>query len=405
MTRARVIAAVLAAALAAAFLASAGPAAAVHRPGAATPFTPLRGWGQNSEAELGNGTTQIASLPVKVKLPKGVTITQVRAGCRHAVALTSAGHVYYWGQFADGTTVIRKTPVRMKLPSGVKATAVRAGCSDILALTSTGRVYAQGYNSVGELGDGTHRNRHTPVRVKLPKGTKIKAISTGCSHALAITASGGVLAWGADDQGQLGNGTSTSADKDRPVHVKLPPGAKATIIAAGCSHSFALTSAGLYGWGLNNRGQLGDSTTTSRSTPERITFLIRGQPLGKLVSLFAGCYQTYALYAKGALLAWGYNEFGELGNGSTADSDQPVRVQLPAETQVKTISAGCDQGYALTRSGQVLAWGVNFEGELGNGTLTSASTPAAVKLPAGLTATGVFSGVAAQHAFALVRRS
>jgi len=143
MTRPRTVAAILPAALAAAVLTTAGtaaarpaathPAAAAHRVAAAV--APLRAWGANDNGQLGNGTLLTASRPVKVKLPKGVTITQVRAGCSDTVALTSTGRVYAWGQntkgqLGDGTTATRTVPVRVKLPAGIKATAVRAGCRD-----------------------------------------------------------------------------------------------------------------------------------------------------------------------------------------------------------------------------------------------------------------------------------
>jgi alpha-tubulin suppressor-like RCC1 family protein len=369
---------------------------------------PLRAWGENGNGQLGTGTLHSAKLPVKVSLPTGVTITQVRTGCTDTVALTSAGQVYAWGQnnkgqLGDGTTATRTTPVRVQLPAGVKATAVRAGCRDNLALTSKGRVYAWGNNANGELGDGTHHNRHKPVPVKLPTGATVKAISAGCDHALAITSSGGLLAWGYNGAGQVGDGTMKSRAK--PVHVKLPTGATTTIVAAGCSHSIALTSAGLFGWGLNTNGQLGNGTMQSSDAPVPIIILRRGPPLGSVVALFAGCYHTLMLFSKGAVLAWGYNGDGQLGNGMTADSDKPVGVQVPTGDTVKSISAGCFDSYALTTTGQVLAWGLGTHGGLGTGNLGNSDVPVPVALPSGLAATAVFAGAPGQHAFALVKES
>lgn len=411
MSRRLAAATVAAAVIAAAFAAADGPAlaspAATHRPAAATAVAPLRSWGSNVDGELGRGSLDGASVPVKVKLPKGVTIKQVRAGCADAVALSSAGHVYAWGangsgQLGDGTTKRRLKPVQVKLPSDVKVTAVRAGCQDNLALTSAGRVYAWGANGTGELGDGTQRDRHRPVLVKLPKDTRIKAISAGCDHGLAITASGRLLAWGSNSSGDLGDGNLTS--KDVPVRVKLPAGATASFAAAGCYHSIAMTSAGLYAWGRNTEGQLGDGSQVSTSVPEQILILRRGPPIGKLVSLFAGCFDTLALFAKGAVLAWGFNGFGQLGDGTTTNRLKPVGVMLPTGAKVKAIGSGCDTSYALTARGKVLSWGRNVEGELGIGSFTGADLPVPVHLPAGLAATAVFSGEAAEFAFALVRR-
>src|SRR5262249_4694520 len=160
-------------------------------------------WGLDTSGQLGNGLKETAAtLPVKVKVPKGVTITQVRTGCNDSVAVSSAGQVYAWGsnkrgQLGDGTTISRTAAVRVKLPAGVKVSAVRAGCLSNLALTTKGRVYAWGSNAEGQLGDGTHHSRNRPVLVKLPRGTTVKAISSGCAFGLATTEAGHVLAWGA----------------------------------------------------------------------------------------------------------------------------------------------------------------------------------------------------------------
>jgi len=383
-------------------------AATNHAAAAPGGVAPLRAWGLGNFGQLGNGTlTSAAAIPVRVRLPRGVTVRQVRAGCFHSVALASTGRVYAWGdnsvgQLGDGTSVPRNTPVQVKLPAGVKVTAVRAGCRDSLALTSTGRVYAWGGNFFGQLGDGTHLDRHRPVLVRLPGSTRIKAISSGCYHGMALTAAGHVLAWGYNDYGQLGNGSTTSSDV--PVQVALPRGATPTIVAAGCNHSIAMTSSGLYAWGLNLDGELGDGTRTDSSVPVLILILRTGPPLGRLVSLFGGCSHSLALFASGTVLAWGYNADGELGNGSMSTSLRPVGVAVPASVRVKAISASCDASYALTTSGKVLAWGLNDHGQLGNGDLISRSLPTVVHLPGGLAATAVSAGPGVADAFALVRR-
>src|SRR6266568_3059709 len=144
-------------------------------------------------------------------------------------AAAAGGSLRAWGlntfgQLGDGTTTNSDTPVKVKLPQGTRVASMRAGCDHSLALTTTGHVLAWGYNSDGELGDGTTTNSDTPVKVKLPTGTKIKAIRAGCFHSLALTTTGHVLAWGYNGQGDLGDGTTTSSDS--PVKVKLPRGTK-----------------------------------------------------------------------------------------------------------------------------------------------------------------------------------
>ncbi len=164
------------------------------------------------------------------------------------MALDTSGAVFAWGsniygQIGDGTTMPRLTPVRVKLPAGVKVTALREGGQFTLALTTKGQVLAWGDNFDGELGDGTGLNRALPVRVQLPKGVTVTAISAGADSALALTRSGRVLSWGANLVGQLGTGT-TPAFRFVPGYVRIPRHTKITSIAAGNGTGYAVTSAG-----------------------------------------------------------------------------------------------------------------------------------------------------------------
>jgi alpha-tubulin suppressor-like RCC1 family protein len=364
-------------------------------------------WGRNAFGALGDGTTTDSDVPVRVHLPAGTKVTQVRAGCIHTLALTSRGQVLAWGangdgQLGDGTTTSSNVPVKVKIPRGTKVTSVRAGCVFSLALTSTGQVLAWGDNLDGQLGDGTTSNSDTPVRVRLPAGTTVTAISAGQDFGLARTSRGHVRAWGHGDGGRLGDGNTSNSDT--PVKVKLPTGARVKALAAGGAHSLALTSDGLFAWGFNDDGQLGDGTTTSSATPVRIFILVRGRSLGHVTSLFAGCNHSLVLFSGGALFAWGDNTFGQLGDSTSTSSDKPVGVALPAGARVRAVSAGCTDSYALTAKGSVLAWGYNGFGELGNGSDTQSSTPVRVELPAGWRASAVIAGPGADHALALVRK-
>jgi alpha-tubulin suppressor-like RCC1 family protein len=289
--------------------ASAGRSATAGVAAAGTSSGSLRAWGGNAAGELGDGTTTNAGVPVKVELPTGTKVTQVWAGCLHTVALTSMGHVLAWaangnGQLGNGTTTDSTAPVRVKISRSTKVTAVRAGCDFSLALTSKGHVLAWGYNGFGELGNGTSTDSDTPVRVQLPAGTKATAISAGQDFSLARTSKGHALAWGLNGDGQLGNATTTSSDT--PVRVQLPAGTKVKILSAGGSFALAGASGGgLFAWGANNLGQFGDGTTTSSDMPVGVFILVRGPSIGHLVSLAAGGGHTLALFSSGALLAWG----------------------------------------------------------------------------------------------------
>jgi alpha-tubulin suppressor-like RCC1 family protein len=381
------------------------PAGTAGAAAAGTASRAVLAWGRNAFGALGDGTTTDSDVPVRVHLPAGTKVTQMRAGCIHTLALTSAGHVLAWGangdgQLGDGTTTSSDVPVKVKIPRGTKVTSVRAGCVFSLALTSTGQVLAWGDNLDGQLGDGSTSNSDTPVRVRLPAGTTVTAISAGQDFGLARTSKGHVRAWGHGDGGRLGDGSVSNSDT--PVKVKLPTGARVKALAAGGTHSLALTSDGLFAWGFNGDGQLGDGTTTSSATPVRIFILVRGRSLGHVTSLFAGCSHSLVLFSGGALFAWGDNTSGQLGDGTSTSSDKPVGVALPAGTRVRAVSAGCTDSYALTVKGSVLAWGYNEYGELGDGSDTQSSTPVRVELPAGWRASAVIAGPGADHALAMV---
>ena len=370
----------------------------------------VRAWGTNNDGELGIGTrTPLSDTPVQVKLPSGVTVTATRAGCQDSVALTSKGTALAWGDDTagalgdGGTKTVRTKPVAVRLPAGTRLTSIRAGCDHNLALTSKGTVLAWGLNKYGQLGDGTTRNRRTPVQVKLPKGTKVTAISTGCYHSLAITSTGKLYAWGYNAHGQLGDGTTRN--RRTPVQVKLPSGDKTSIVAGGCDYSLASTSDGLFGWGQNDEGQLGNDSTTSTATPVLVPLLFRGTGPGTITSLFAGCDHTTALFSKGGVLAWGNNNAGQLGDGTTTSSDKPVGVKLPAGVSVKSIASGCFSSLALTTTGSLLAWGENSSGQLGTGSTANSDLPVPVDLPPGLLSTGIGSGPGALHSLAIFAAS
>ncbi len=338
-------------------------------------------WGNNRSGQLGDGTTTHRSTPVAVSgLASGVLA--VAAGRHHTCAVTSAGGVQCWGannygQLGDGTTTDRSSPVAVSgLASGVAA--VTAGEEHTCALTSAGGVQCWGYNLYGRLGDGTGTDRYTPVAV-VGLASGVVAVAAGDSHTCALTSAGGVQCWGCNFSGQLGDGTTTN--RCTPVAVSgLASGVVA--VAAGGSHTCALTSAGgVQCWGNNWYGQLGDGTTTHRSTPVAVSGLASG-----VVAVAAGGWHTCALTSAGGVQCWGFNWYGQLGDGMTTHRSTPVAVSGLA-SGVAAVTAGGEHTCALTSAGGVQCWGYNLYGQLGDGTETNRYTPVAVS--------GLASGVAA----------
>ena len=347
-------------------------------------------WGWNMTGQLGNGSIIGSDVPVKVRLPGGTRAIAVAAGFAHSVALTSKGAALTWGknnggELGNGTNTDSAVVVKANLPAGTKVTAVAASEHN-LALTSTGALIAWGEGQFGELGNGGTGSSSAPVNVSLPTGTKVTAVAVGAWHSLALTSTGRVLAWGFNKDGELGDGNRTNTDA--PVAVKLPAGTKVVAVAAAGFLSLALTSTGaVLAWGYNGDGELGDGNRKSSDVPvkvklpphTKVTSIAAGGYLSEVGAYVGGPGHGLALTSTGAVLAWGYNGNGELGNGSTKNSEVPVKVKLPGP--VKAVAAGTLQSMALTRSGAVLAWGGNNFGQLGDGNYAASDVPVRVNVP------------------------
>ena len=279
-------------------------------------------WGPNNWGELGNGTTVKSNVPVNVSgLASGVRA--ISAGLNFACALTSSGGAKCWGyngygELGNGSTVSSSVPVNVSyLSSGVRV--ISAGGFHSCAVTSTGAAKCWGFNAAGQVGNGTIVWYNTfPVNVSgLSSG--VIDISAGYNHTCAVTSSGGgVKCWGLNNFGQLGNGTVR--DSNVPVDViGLAPGASA--ISARNDYSCALTSWGLQCWGDNNDGELGVAIIGFSSVPLDVTGLSSG-----ISAISAGGYHACALTSSGGVKCWGWNGYGELGNGTNTSSNVPVDV-------------------------------------------------------------------------------
>ncbi|SDE24759.1 Ig-like domain repeat protein [Glycomyces harbinensis] len=250
-----------------------------------------------------------------------------------------------------------------------------------------------GRNQYGQLGNGSLNSagEWVPGSVALPDGASVTAVGGGYGFSIALTSAGAVLAWGQNDVGQLGEDSFTNSTE--PVNVELPEGTTVTAISVGDDHVLALTSTGqVLAWGYNEWGQLGNGTNTESGLPVEVDL-----PSGTTVTaIAAGAGHSLALTSTGEVLSWGDNDLGQLGDGTTTQRTTPVEVRLPAGITVTALAGGDDHSHALTSTGEVLSWGYNVRGQLGDGTTTTRTEPVAANLPSGTTVTGIAAGTGFQ---------
>src|SRR6266480_3330669 len=323
----------------------------------------------------GSGYTLAASaggLSGATSAPFAVTLTfaTVSAGIRHTCGLTVTGSAYCWGenivgQLGDGTTTDRLTPVL--LSGDVTFASVSASGQFTCGVTAAGAAYCWGENFRGQLGDGTTTDRLTPVL--LVGGVSFTAVRAGDYHTCGVTAAGAAYCWGNNSDGELGDETTTSRSTPGLVAGGV---SFATVSAAGQDHTCGLTTAGsAYCWGYNGFGELGDGTTTSRTSP----VLVVGGVTFAAVSARGGVY-TCGVTAAGAAYCWGDNGDGKLGDGTTTSRTSPVLVS--GGVTFAAVRANEYHTCGVTAAGAAYCWGQNGSGQLGDGTTIDRLTPVRV---------------------------
>ena len=259
-------------------------------------------------------------------------------------------------------------------PPFVDTAPIAAGGDHSLAQRTDGRLYAWGYNGNGELGDGSTVNNPVPQRLGDSNGepiTAIVAIAAGWNHNLALKADGRMLAWGNNGSGRLGDGTSTNRTRARLV---LDDGYRALqgiiAIAAGSDHSQALHQDGyVLSWGYNNYGQLGDGTTDTHYLPQWVIDAA-GFPLIDIVAIGAGIEHGAASTSDGRLFTWGRNHVGQLADGSWSDRSWAASAKDSAGdrlTDIIGLYTGGSHLFAQQRDGSLFGWGAGSDGRLGDG--------------------------------------
>lgn len=376
-------------------------------------------WGRNSLGEIGNGSTYAAYIATRVSsaVTGGLRFTLLIAGNEHTCGLTSKGEAYCWGvnglgELGDGTTTARYVP--SPVIGGLLFRDLSIGGLHTCAVGTDGAAVCWGWNHYGQLGDGTTTDHSSPTSIA---GTlALVAISAGSSHTCALEPSGAAYCWGSNEFGQLGDGTKT--DHHTPTLVDGPYAFAA--IAAGPTHTCALTLDGaaycwgnfgigdsnspvlvdapepfnklgagdrstcarakdhnnVYCWGINPYGQLGNGTTNTIYTPQRVK--VTGQTSEGLALADFGVgllHVCVVAVGNGAAYCSGFNYYGQLGDGTTTDRHAPSSVS--GGLAYEWISGGTDYTCGLS-SGAAYCWGHNSHGQLGTDDTNDRHVPAAV---------------------------
>lgn len=331
-------------------------------------------WGRNSYGQLGGGESLSLTRPYPGSpLATLSGVRDVSAGIWHTIALKSDGTVWGWGanpqgMIGNGTTSTQVTPVQA---SGLTdAIAIAAGDRHSLALKADGTVWAWGLNASGQLGRGVGNYTDSLVPVQVSGLIDVIAIAAGGKRSMALKKDGTVWAWGLN-----ANATSDTSATASPVPIQVPGLADVVAIAAGgnttggagteSDSSMAMTWDGkVYAWGYNNWGQLCQGDVATKFLPKEI---ILSAPA---VKISVAEYDTVMLLDDGSLAGCGSNFGGAMGDGTTTTRKSPSPVGSGLN-DVMDVDVGRDYTVGMGNNLSVEAWGFNNYGQLGNGTYSS----------------------------------
>ena len=334
-------------------------------------------WGINNFGALGTGNNTYYSSPVQT-VAGGTTWQNISFGyAAHIVAgiktdgtLWTWGYNAYGGTLGDGTIVNRSSPVQT-VAGGTTWQSISMGGYAAAAIKTDGTLWLWGQNSNGQLGDDTITTKSSPVQT-VAGGTTWAKVATGY-HTSAIKNDGTLWMWGNNSNGQLGDNTITK--KSSPVQT-VAGGTNWQQSSNGRYFVSAIKNDGtLWMWGDNSEGQLGDNTRTNRSSP--VQTVAGGSNWSQVA---AGLTHTLATKTDGTLWAWGANNYGGLGDGTTTSRSSPVQIAGGGTTWNNKIAAGLRYSGAIKTDGTLWLWGENDQGQIGDGTRTQSSVPVKVGL-------------------------
>ncbi len=380
--------------------------------------------GGNASGQLGDGTDNPANSPVRVMLPSHAPAERLEVGTAFGCIQSRRGAIWCWGDNSHGQIGNRMPQLQLSWvpvrPPADRPSSIRAGSAHTCSTASTGKTWCWGDNSRGQLGDGTTTASPAGRAVAgLPES--MTHVSTGRAHSCALGSDESVWCWGDNSHGQIGNpgqavfrtalqvagpdpgvrqvacgadhlcllyrnGTVACRGKNTSGQIGAKPGSATSgfhtprnqdrdlvSVVAGSDHSCVIRQDGrVLCWGDNTHGQLGDGTTVQTASPVETSLRDR-----KAASMVAGSRHTCAISPEGQAWCWGFNFYGQLGDGTTEDRAFPVQVAALSDT-VHAMAAGESHTCAIRRDRSVWCWGKNDRGQLGDGTTSMRRTPTQV---------------------------